>query len=124
MKAALQLLWVRVWNWLRGLWRREKPYRVMQIEELPDRVRPGCLYALGGPARPWSAALVCPCGCGELLHLSLLPEDCPTWSLSVDGRDLPTLYPSVWRKDGCRSHFFLRGGRVVWCGAVSPRAQR
>ncbi|MGO9953726.1 MAG: DUF6527 family protein, partial [Dissulfurispiraceae bacterium] len=23
--------------------------------------------------------------------------------------------PSVWRKTGCRSHFFIIKGRVKWC---------
>lgn len=26
-----------------------------------------------------------------------------------------TLQPSVWRKIGCRSHFFLRRGLIQWC---------
>jgi hypothetical protein len=25
------------------------------------------------------------------------------------------LYPSVWRKGGCRSHFIMRKGRIRWC---------
>ncbi|MEA1099712.1 DUF6527 family protein [Escherichia coli] len=24
------------------------------------------------------------------------------------------MYPSVWLKDGCQSHFWIKKGRVVW----------
>ncbi|WP_416234769.1 DUF6527 family protein [Paucibacter sp. PLA-PC-4] len=24
------------------------------------------------------------------------------------------MHPSIWRKDGCRSHYFVRAGRVAW----------
>ncbi|MDM9644782.1 DUF6527 family protein [Rhizobium sp. S163] len=29
--------------------------------------------------------------------------------------DRPTLHPSVWRNSGCRSHFWVRRGRIAWC---------
>jgi len=68
----------------------------------------------------WQAALVCPCGCGRVLDLMLLREVRPRWTLTVDGRGRPSLHPSVWAKDGCRSHFWLRQGEVIWCGADTP----
>ncbi|WP_425373246.1 DUF6527 family protein, partial [Klebsiella pneumoniae] len=34
----------------------------------------------------------------------------------VDGKGRPTLYPSIWRTTGCRSHFWVRIGRIHWCG--------
>lgn len=38
----------------------------------------------------------------------------PRWSLEVDAQGLPTLRPSVWLTGGCRSHFFLRKGKIIW----------
>ncbi|MDX8494192.1 DUF6527 family protein [Mesorhizobium sp. VK22B] len=59
--------------------------------------------------------MICPCGCGRRLELMLLKGVKPRWDLDVDQHDFPTLYPSVWVADGCRSHFFLRSGRIDWC---------
>jgi hypothetical protein len=59
------------------------------------------------------AYMKCPSGCGDILMLSLQKGDNPRWRLSVDKNDLPSLYPSVWKMDGCRSHFLLRRGTVV-----------
>ncbi|WP_425525696.1 DUF6527 family protein [Xanthomonas campestris] len=57
--------------------------------------------------------MMCPCGCGEVIELSLSPESRNFWKLAVEaGR--PTLHPSVWRKTGCGSHFWVRRGRVQW----------
>lgn len=62
----------------------------------------------------WCAGLRCPCGCGHIIELMLLREVTPRWDLSVDGAGRPTLHPSVWLQRGCRSHFWLRNGRIHW----------
>lgn len=93
-------------------------YRSKVVDELPDRVRARTLYLIGAPT-PWSAALLCPCGCGELIHLSLLPDDPPSWQHRQDSKQKPSLEPSVWRTTGCRSHFFLSKGRIVWCRSAN-----
>jgi len=90
--------------------------RSARVEELPESLRHRCLYLLGG-RQPWSAALLCPCGCSEVIQLSLLPNDSPTWYVTFDRDGFPTLAPSVRRRNGCGSHFFLRHGSVVWCQA-------
>jgi hypothetical protein len=98
---------------------KSDPVRTVSVEELPDTLQANRLYVLGSP--PWSAALVCPCGCGEIIHLSLLTHDSPTWRLRLDGQRLPSLAPSVWRTKGCRSHFFLRHGSIVWFTSSDAR---
>lgn len=62
----------------------------------------------------WAVAFRCPCGCGKRLELMLIKEAKPNWSISISQRDRPTLHPSVWLKGGCKSHFWLREGKVVW----------
>jgi hypothetical protein len=115
-------------NWLRSSWRflrrsslwlidRRPTYRAEFMNELPERLRPNILYAIGERV-PWSAALLCPCGCGSVIQLSLLKKDSPCWALVFRKRLVPTLIPSIQRTTGCCSHFFLREGRVIWC----PRA--
>jgi hypothetical protein len=56
---------------------------------------------------PRSVVMVCPCGCGDQLTVNLDCRSGPAWRL-IERRGKVTLYPSVWRESGCRSHF------VVW----------
>jgi hypothetical protein len=62
----------------------------------------------------WAVAFKCPCGCGKRLELLLVKEAKPNWSLTFNG-DSPTLHPSVWLKSGCKSHFWVKKGKVIWC---------
>ncbi|WP_407119579.1 DUF6527 family protein [Bradyrhizobium sp. LMG 9283] len=45
----------------------------------------------------------------------LLDEVKPRWDVVVDAEGRVSLHPSVWRRTGCRSHFWIRKGKVVWC---------
>lgn len=83
------------------------------VPDPPEAPRPRTLYLVGDTA-PWCGVLVCPCGCGDAIHLSLVARDRPSWDAVIDDADRPTLSPSIHRIVGCRSHFFLRGGRIVW----------
>ena len=95
--------------------------RTVHVEELPNRLESGTLYVLGeGPYR-WSVALQCPCRCRDVIQLNLLAEAEPRWKLTLHGDDTVTLYPSIWRQKGCRSHFFIRRGKIEW---FVPREQR
>lgn len=62
----------------------------------------------------WAVAFRCPCGCGKRLELLLIKEVTPHWTISVSDEGKPTLYPSIWLKAGCKSHFWLRNGKVIW----------
>jgi hypothetical protein len=53
----------------------------------------------------------CPCGCGEPLPINLDPRAGPAWRLYRERSRGITLFPSVWRESGCRSHFILWRGR-------------
>lgn len=101
--------------WLGGALGLGTPaYRMTVEPDVPDRIAPKRLYVVGDPGHYWLAVMKCPCGCDSDIHLPLSGDDGPRWS--VDGaKDRPTLRPSVFRTTGCRSHFVLRRGRVVWC---------
>jgi hypothetical protein len=60
------------------------------------------------------AVMKCPCGCGDTLNLSLMRNTEPHWHLKIDNLGRLTLSPSVWKTDGCRSHFYLIKSNVVW----------
>lgn len=57
--------------------------------------------------RPRSVVMGCPCGCGDQLTINLDSRSGPAWRF-VERSEEVTLYPSVWRESGCKSHF------VVW----------
>lgn len=106
---------------LRTWWRRAKewilPARRITISEedgLPQRLLRRHLILVREGGEEWCVAMQCPCGCGQRVELPLIPEAVPRWSLHIDGRERPTLHPSVWLRDGCRSHYFVRSGKVVW----------
>ena len=106
-------IWRRFRNWWASAW--DRPYSSVKVEELPDRLAKKTLYIAGEGPHLWSVAMICPCGCGEVLQMSLLQDARPRWTVSVDSKGVPSLSPSVWRKVGCKSHFFLVGGRIQWC---------
>lgn len=92
------------------------PYRTRFIEEdLPQWLDRKTIYIVREDGFLWHASMLCPCGCGELLHMNLIPSDRPCWQLTKHQNRTVTLYPSIWRKKGCYSHFWFRHGRVLWC---------
>lgn len=102
---------LRLLEWFRF---RKKRYRVRYVGDVPDSPRAHEVYAIGEPFI-WQAAVLCPCGCGYLIQLSLLDSDSPRWSLSADRDGSATLSPSIWRTRGCEAHFFVRKGQIIWC---------
>ena len=99
------------WSW--WTWFRPR-FRYRFAEDVPERVGPGRVWIIGAPGEAWAAVLQCPCGCGRTIRLNLLKEASPCWTYTVQ-RGRITLKPSVWGKTGCRSHFFIRQGRIEWC---------
>lgn len=85
----------------------------VSVSDQPDNLQDGLLYFVGDGV-PWMAALLCPCGCGSDIRLSLIEDDTPRWRATFQKAGAASLYPSIWRTKGCRSHFFVRAGRVVW----------
>jgi len=57
----------------------------------------------------------CPCGCGNVISLSLQKVHNPNWTVRKTQAGRPTIHPSVWRNKGCCSHFWIKDGRVYWC---------
>ena len=84
------------------------------VDDVPEVLEPETVYLVGEDSLPWSAALLCPCGCGSTIQVSLVAGDRPSWRAIRHFSGSVTLLPSIWRSSGCRSHFFLRRGRIVW----------
>lgn len=108
---------VRKWFACRFI-RHQKPRTVIFFEgdELPENLPSYNLAVAREDGTLWSAGLICPCGCGRRLEVMLLPGVKPRWDLTIGVSGLPTLHPSIWVNTGCRSHFFLRDGQIIWSG--------
>lgn len=61
-----------------------------------------------------SLVISCPDGCGEMLTINLDPRAGPAWRMYHNSRGV-SLFPSVWRDTGCRSHFIVWQSRIYWC---------
>jgi hypothetical protein len=93
-----------------------RPLRgTIRAGSMPRRLASDVVYILTEDGQPWQAVMICPCGCGAVLEMNLLPDDRPVWKASFGKKGRPTLHPSIWRKVGCKSHFFVREGQVIWC---------
>lgn len=102
-------------SWLiRVITGKKAPLKNLYIEELSDCLKNNYIYILGEGDYLWEAVMLCPCGCGELLHMSLHKNGSPKWNLEKHKNGTVSLSPSIWRKKGCCSHFFIEKGFVVW----------
>lgn len=107
--------WFReLWQWVFG----KRPDLVLKWHEgdtPPDHIKDGVLVIAREEGELWAAAFMCPCKCGERIELALAPEVRPFWRLTSVRKKSATLHPSVWRNVGCKSHFWVRNGRIRWC---------
>lgn len=104
--------------WWRDLWGRLGPRRrllVIEGDSLPSLLPKRDLILARENGEDWCVGLLCPCGCGDPIELLVVAEAKPRWDIWSDSDGWPSLTPSVWRQSGCRSHFWIRRGRVSWC---------
>ena len=111
--AAINLLKTSFKPWFPwGKSRQQKVYKFMVLAELPKKLRDDVLYVVEEDGFQEQAAMICPCGCGQVLHMNLLDDERPCWKVTVDANHVPSLHPSVWRQVGCKSHFWFKNGKV------------
>ena len=104
-------------GWCRLLGRPVPPAPLITIhtDDVPEFPEANVFYIVGDGGHQWYAVFVCPCGCEETVHLSLLEGDRPRWRITQHENGTITVSPSIWRNRGCKSHFFVRQGQFVWC---------
>jgi hypothetical protein len=112
----------RLREWFTVVVDKRRPFEVAFIDDAPDDVAAGTLYLVGDHHNPWSAVFQCPCGCNETIALSLIASDYPRWRWRRHWDGTVSLSPSVWRTRGCRSHFFVNRGKILW--AIEDRPGR
>lgn len=115
------MTWVRrAWSRLSDWIRRQPRLEIALTAEPPDLIARNTIY-LVGEGEPWCAVMLCPCSCGAEIRLSLVQDDNPTWSVRTNAEGHLTIYPSIWRIKGCKSHFFVFRSRVVWARSSNLR---
>ncbi|MFA5833943.1 MAG: DUF6527 family protein [Bacteroidota bacterium] len=60
-----------------------------------------------------SLVCMCPCGCAEQITINLDIRTGKAWKMYRKVKGM-SLYPSVWRDSGCKSHFIIWNNRVLW----------
>ena len=89
-------------------------FKVIEVTDLPAQLDKQKIYIVGeGPYR-WFLALLCPCGCQEVIYLNVRPDSHPYWRIREHAGTI-SIDPSIWRQKGCGSHFYIRKGRIQWC---------
>jgi hypothetical protein len=86
-------------------------YKAVRVVESPEHFEIGCMYLHENRGRPLVLEFICPCGCGDKIELSLIAWTDPSWRIEGDF-EFPSIYPSVRRVVGCRSHFWVKDGKV------------
>jgi len=80
-------------------------------------------YALVRRGIPRSVVMACPDACGDILALNLDRRAGKAWRIYGYPIRL-SVYPSVWRESGCRAHFIVWQGRILWCLAETHETPR
>ena len=105
-------------RWLRRILARlalPRRLRIVERDSLPERLPWRDVVLARDGDEDWCVGMRCPCGCGRTIELLVIAEAKPRWDISIDRKRRPSLSPSVWLQKGCRSHFWLKAGRVRWC---------
>lgn len=89
-------------------------YHAKFKNDIPELIKEHIIYIIGDRPHYWAILFKCPCGCNETIQLNLLNEANPSWRFSTKW-SVVSIYPSIWREVGCKSHFILRKGRIKWC---------
>lgn len=64
---------------------------------------------------PRMLVFACPDGCGDVLPVNLDDRADKAWRF-YQREGANTLYPSVWRDEGCQAHFILWNDVIYWNG--------
>ena len=104
--------------WWRRMMAALAPRRSLKIidgDTLPAKLPRRNLVMARDDGEDWAVGLRCPCGCGQRLEMMALREVKPRWDVAVDRHGYVSLHPSIWLREGCKSHFWVRAGKIIWC---------
>lgn len=96
----------------------ERPAFVARYSEdrpAPDELQVGEIVIVGSPGFQKWACFPCPDNCGDTVALNLSKSRRPSWRVSLDWLSRVTVHPSIHEKSGCRSHYWIQSGKLIWC---------
>ena len=102
-------------KWITSLFSDDAEFSTSPCKDLPQYYDKNVIYLVGENNVFWQAAMLCPCKCGDLIQLTLDTKGKPSWQVSLNKKNQPTLRPSIHRKINCMSHFLIKDGKVIWC---------
>lgn len=110
----------KLFKWLIGFFKKKESnisknefYNFEFVNDVPDYPANKTLYIVGDDGYFWQFVVICPCGCKSLLYMNLMDDQHPFWKYSINN-GLISITPSIHRKVGCESHFFIRESEIVW----------
>lgn len=89
--------------------------RYVDERPAPDELRYGEIVVVGTPRFQKWACFPCPDGCGDMVALNLSKSRRPAWGIKLDWFSRVTVQPSIHEKSGCRSHYWIQSGKLIWC---------
>ena len=92
----------------------KKDYQWYIVNDDPKTVNNRDIYIIKDGDVPDTILLKCPCGCDATIQLNLLPDAKPKWNYTIGNKKEISIFPSIWRNKGCKSHFFIKKSKVVW----------
>jgi hypothetical protein len=111
---ALMMLFKRIYEKVRSWLTPCMSLRRVKGDLFPEKIPKRTMIMLDDDG-PYAIGFSCPCGCGERIELTLMEGVSPRWDLITDEMNRPTLKPSIYKQSGCRSHFWIREGIIIWC---------
>jgi Family of unknown function (DUF6527) len=94
--------------------KKGKKIRYKTEIDVPKKLKRRTIYLIANDGYVWQAIILCPCGCDVKLFINLIEEQKPYWNYSIDENKNISIHPSIHRKVECKSHFFIRKGKVLW----------
>ena len=76
--------------------------------------RPGDAVIVDRQGPRW-LIMSCPCGCGAEVPVNLDRRAGPAWRMYQSSKGT-SIYPSVWRDNGCKSHFIIWRNNILLLG--------
>ncbi|MBK8945436.1 MAG: hypothetical protein IPM32_09225 [Ignavibacteriae bacterium] len=102
---------IKIKKWFIKLFKKKYSYNI--CDDFQENVSKNTICLIGYESNFDFLEMKCPCGCNELIKLSLVEFDKPHWKVKFFN-DRISVSPSIWRNKGCKSHFFVKNSKIIW----------
>jgi hypothetical protein len=100
-------------RWLQQLSHPVQKYGYLFVNDIPDIIAAKKIYVVQEGTEPETLVFKCPCGCCATIQLNLLKDSSPRWRCTIVKKKI-NIAPSIVRRKGCKSHFWIQKGKVIW----------